>query len=73
MGETHHIDGRLKKHNLHTYNRGFTKITNDWKLVLGYPCPSKEDALYLERFIKRMKSKKFILKIIDSPNILSDI
>ena len=33
----------------------------------------KEDAQYLEKFIKRMKSKKFILKIIENPIILDDI
>ncbi|MFT6836483.1 MAG: putative endonuclease, partial [Sediminicola sp.] len=34
---------------------------------------SKDDALYLERFIKRMKSRIFIQKIIDNPHILMDI
>ncbi|MEN9337288.1 MAG: hypothetical protein RLZZ500_2275, partial [Bacteroidota bacterium] len=31
------------------------------------------DALFLERFIKKMKSKVFIEKVIQNPEILTDI
>ncbi len=31
-------------------------------LVLTFACESKEEAVILEKFIKRMKSKKFIEK-----------
>jgi putative endonuclease len=33
----------------------------------------QEDAPYLERFVKRMKSKTFINKIIQKPSILNDL
>lgn len=42
-------------------------------IVFSKELESKDDAIYLERFIKRMKSKTFIFKIIDNPNILDDI
>lgn len=73
VGETHNIEERLQKHNLHTYKNSFTKISNDWEISLSFECNSKDDAVYLEGFIKKMKSKKFIEKIVLSPSILSDI
>ena len=41
----------------------FTKIANDWEVKLLLNCDNKENAKYLEAFIKRMKSKKFIKTI----------
>jgi len=73
VGETHDIDKRLTTHNDHGYSKGFTKAANDWAIALKFECKSKEDALYLERFIKRMKSRTFIKKIIQKPSILNDL
>ena len=73
IGETHNITARLLRHNDHTYNNSFTKIANDWEVFLTFECSNKLDALYLERFIKRMKSKVFVKKIIQNPEILNDI
>jgi putative endonuclease len=42
-------------------------------MILTFECLNKTDALYLERFIKRMKSKVFVEKIIQNPEILIDI
>ena len=72
-GETNDISGRLSKHNSHVYRGSYTKIASDWKLVLDYKCASKQDALFLEGFVKRMKSRKFIINIIQDPEILKDI
>ena len=38
-----------------------------------FECDNKEDAIYLEKFIKKMKSRVFIEKIIDNPEIVKDI
>ena len=73
VGETQNVLEKLKKHNSHTYNSSFTKMASDWEIALCFKCNSKSDALYLEKFIKRMKSKIFILKIINHPEILVDI
>ena len=72
-GETHDIDERLHKHNNHDYDNSFTKIANDWKLVLQFNCNDRKSALFLEQFIKKMKSRKFIEKIIINPLILQQI
>ncbi|MBP8157076.1 MAG: GIY-YIG nuclease family protein [Flavobacterium sp.] len=73
IGETDDIDNRLIKHNNHLYNGSFTKIAGDWKVVLLFECTSKDQALRIEKFIKKMKSKIFINKIIQNPEILTDI
>ncbi|WP_026711098.1 GIY-YIG nuclease family protein [Flavobacterium filum] len=73
IGESYNLDERIKNHNQHFYQNSFSKIANDWKLLLSYECIDRHSALYLERFIKKMKSRLFIEKIISNPEILSDI
>ena len=73
VGETHDVQQRIFSHNHHSYTNSFSKIANDWTLVLSFACVSRNDALKLERFIKKMKSKVFIEKIIQNPEILTDI
>ena len=73
IGETNDTSVRLVKHNNHNYKGSFTKIASDWEIVLDYECLTKNDALFLETFIKRMKSKKIILKIIENNEILKDV
>ncbi|BDU24519.1 MULTISPECIES: GIY-YIG nuclease family protein [unclassified Flavobacterium] len=73
IGETNNINERVIKHNNHSYSNSFTKIANDWEIVLTFNCNDRDEALYLERFIKRMKSKTFNDKIINDPSILKDI
>jgi putative endonuclease len=73
VGETDNIEMRLSKHNQHSYKGSFTKIADDWKAVLLFSCVSREQAIRLEKFIKNMKSKVFIQKLIINPVILQDI
>jgi putative endonuclease len=73
VGETHDVKERIRKHNQHEYANAFSKIANDWALALAFECNNRNEALFLERFIKKMKSKIFIEKIIRNPEILSDI
>tara|TARA_R110002050_G_scaffold25026_4_gene66849 strand:- start:503 stop:787 length:285 start_codon:yes stop_codon:yes gene_type:complete len=73
VGESADVNLRLDLHNSHHFKKGFTNAASDWAIKLTFECSLKNDALYLEKFIKRMKSKKFTMKIIDDPNILNDI
>ncbi|OIV42810.1 GIY-YIG nuclease family protein [Flavobacterium johnsoniae] len=73
IGETNNIDERILKHQNHFYSNSFTKIAEDWEVVLTFNCKDKNEAKYLESFIKRMKSKVFNHKIISDPSILKDI
>ncbi|MCF6306512.1 MAG: GIY-YIG nuclease family protein [Flavobacteriaceae bacterium] len=73
VGETPNVEIRLQQHNNHYFKTNFTKNANDWNLKLSYQCSNKQKAVFLEKFIKRMKSKVFIEKVIQYPTILSDI
>jgi putative endonuclease len=73
IGETNNMEDRVSKHQNHFYSNSFTKIADDWRIVLTFNCIDKEEAIYLENFIKRMKSKTFNNKIINDPSILKDI
>ena len=73
IGETHDVKERILKHNQHGYTNAFSKIANDLTLALNFECIDRNEALFLERFIKKMKSKIFIEKIIQNPEILKDI
>ena len=61
------------EHNVGFYNESYTVKGIPWALVLSYACESSDKAYMLERFIKRMKSRKFIERIIDDFRILDDI
>jgi len=73
VGETPNVEIRLIQHNTHHFKTNFTKVANDWKISLKCPCQNRAEALFLEKFIKRMKSKVFIEKVIKNSEILSDI
>ena len=73
VGETPNIEIRLTQHNNHYFKTNFTKAADDWKALLEYSCPTKAEALFLEKFIKKMKSRVFIEKVVRNPEILSDI
>ena len=73
VGETPDLSIRVKQHNSHYFNKSFTKAASDWKVALYLECASKEEAVYLEKFVKRMKSRQFIEKVIAKHEILADI
>jgi len=73
VGETADVENRLILHKSGKFKGAFTKIAHDWRIVLEFECENREDALFLESFIKRMKSRKFIEKITQTPSILYDI
>ena len=73
IGETYNVMERVEKHNSHYYPSSYTKIAQDWEMVLSFECINENNAIYLEKFVKKMKSKKFIKKIIADPSILKDI
>ena len=73
VGETSDLELRLEKHSQKHYKYSFSAKAQDWKLIFHKKFLRKEDAVYLEQFIKRMKSKKFTQKIIEKPEILDDI
>ena len=73
IGESENPNQRLQLHNEHYFKKAFTKSANDWALKLVFECEDKSKAQKLERFVKRMKSRKFIEKIIANQTILESI
>ncbi|MFD1094173.1 GIY-YIG nuclease family protein [Salegentibacter chungangensis] len=73
IGETSDIRNRLKQHQQHHFKYNFTEKAEDWELKLQFETTNREEALYLEKFIKRMKSKILISKVIQNLSLLSDI
>ncbi|PHQ28157.1 GIY-YIG nuclease family protein [Leeuwenhoekiella nanhaiensis] len=73
VGETSDVEQRISIHNSHKIKSAYTKAASDWVLKLSFSCADRNEALYLERFIKRMKSKKFIEKLVNNPQLLNEI
>ncbi len=62
IGQTSSLKNRLDKH-LEGTTR-YTKRTNDWVLVYSEAYKTRPEAMRREKFIKRMKSSKFIIELI---------
>ena len=58
------IEKRIEKHNEHSYgNHRYTALTNDWKIFLSIEAKDYPHAIRMERKIKSMKSKTFIINL----------
>ncbi len=61
------IQSRLQKHNSSFYGVHFTSQASDWEIRLLIPFDTYSLARKTELYVKRMKSRKFIEKIINDP------
>ncbi len=58
------LEQRIVNHNLGKYGgKSFTSQTDDWSLFIKFDCDDYPHAIRLERKIKSMKSKKYILNL----------
>jgi len=73
VGTTDDVQKRILEHNSMKYAKSFTTKGIPWVLKLSYACEDSAIAYALEKFIKRMKSKLFLEKIICNPKILDSI
>jgi putative endonuclease len=64
IGETIDIPGRLMQHNTSHYARSSTSFTTDWKCMLELVVQSRTQALTIEKYLKSMKSKVYIQRLI---------
>ena len=66
IGYSPDVVKRLREHNNPLSNSKFTAKYLPWILVCYFPVSdSRGDALKVERFIKKQKSKQFIQKLIN--------
>lgn len=63
IGETSDIQTRIQWHNLAQFKNSHTKISNDWTLFYSIECIDISQARRIERHIKNMKSKTYILNL----------
>jgi putative endonuclease len=69
IGQTTDLNKRLLQHN--DPNSSYsTKAGRPWEIFLSIDCKSVSHAMKLERHIKNMKSKKFILNLKEYPELL---
>ena len=66
VGYTSNIELRLKQHNEQNYFNTFTSKHRPWKLAALFSCGDQENnAILIERFIKKQHSRKLIEMLID--------
>jgi putative endonuclease len=64
IGHTNDLERRVNEHNC-----GFSKSTTSgipWKLIYSKSFSTKSESYAFERKIKSMKSRKFIIDLVDS-------
>jgi len=68
IGYTSNFDVRTTFHE-NSDSRKFTYNAKDWKLYLKIACQSQEQAMGVERHIKKMKSKVYIQNLKRYPEM----
>jgi len=71
IGATHQgVKQRLNKHNKHSYgSHRYTAKTSDWEIFLILEANNYPHAVRIERKIKSMKSKTYILNLKQYPEL----
>ena len=69
IGITINLENRVIAHNNKKYNKSFTKKADDWELYYTINCNSLNQALKIEKHIKRMKSKDYICNLKKYPEM----
>jgi len=65
VGSTDDVWRRLQQHNGELPNLGRSTVAGrPWKLVFEMKYPSRAQAMDAERYVKRMKSKRWIARLI---------
>jgi len=73
IGHTDDPERRLDEHNSST-RMTYTHKFRPWKLVKYFQVnKTRGDALKIERFIKKMKSRAYIIRLIDDKNLFAEI
>jgi putative endonuclease len=73
IGTTDDFNKRLDEHNNAVYPNAYTRNGEPWVLKKCFCCELSKEAYFMERFIKRMKSRDFIEKIINDPSLFYEI
>jgi len=67
IGQTIDLAERILLHNTKFFKNSFTAKAEDWTLIFTLECESRDEALFIEKYIKKMKSRKYIVNLIKEP------
>jgi putative endonuclease len=67
------LSERLFKHNSRFYDKTYSSFTADWQLLLKIECVSVNQAIQIEKHIKRMKSKVYIENLKKYPEMVEKL
>ena len=67
------FEERLKKHNSGFYKEAYTRFATDWELYLLIECSTVSQALCVEKHIKKMKSKVYIMNLKKYPEMIEKL
>ena len=70
IGESVNAVNRTQQHNSAFYDSASTSFTRDWQLCLQLQVANRLQAIKVERYIKSMKSKAFIRKLLSDESFL---
>lgn len=73
VSETDNVPERIELHNSFKRLKSITGKPSDWTQKLIFECNSREEAVYLVKHIRKMKSRAFLEKVIAKPEILGEI
>ena len=65
IGESENVAVRLEQHQKRFFSGASTAYTDDWQVVKQISVANRTEARTIERYIKSMKSKIFVRKLID--------
>ena len=67
IGHTDNVKRRMAEHNYPDKNSKFTAKYTPWSLAMSFPVSEIHgDVMKVEKFIKKQKSRRFIIKMIEN-------
>jgi len=72
VGESINPIERVAQHNKGFYKGSSTSYTTDWDLKLSLPVGTRKDAIKMESYIKSMKSRTFLIRLISDHAFLQE-
>ena len=72
IGYSSNVDKRIELH-LNSAKNKFSHKANDWKLMHTIDCCCKSHALEIEKHVKAMKSKVYIVNLMQYPEMTAKL
>jgi len=73
VGTSNDVNNRILEHNNIKYPNAFTEKGIPWELFLAIDNLSSEQAFALEKHIKKMKSKNYIINLKKFPELVEKL